>query len=330
VGFSGKRTENEVFFKFTSFLEPGAAYRIADVKKGDAPEMVRTTELAGGLDLSIFETKQVFYTSEDGTRIPMFVVCRKGTALDGSNPTLLYGYGGFNISLTPGFSVSRLLWCQHLGGVLAVANIRGGGEYGLDWHTAGKCDNKQNCFTDFICAAKFLAKEGYTSPDKLVIQGGSNGGLLVCTCANQAPTAMRAVVAQVGVLDILRFHKFTIGHAWTSDFGDPEKPHDFAVAKAYSPVHNVKPPPTDGAWQYPSMLLLTADHDDRVSPLHSLKQIAELQHVAGASQGQTNPLLIKVDTKSGHGAGKPTSKRIDEVAHVFAFMADATGATWAA
>ena len=232
VGFCGKRSLSEVFFKFTSFLEPGAVYHLEDVA-ASAPVVVKATELAGGLDLALFETKQVFYPSEDGTKIPMFIVCRKGLVLDGSNPALLYGYGGFNISLKPSFSVSRLLWCQHFGGVLAVANIRGGGEYGLAWHDGGKCEHKQNCFTDFICGAKFLASEGYTSPDKLALQGGSNGGLLVCACANQAPEVMRAVISQVGVLDILRFHLFTIGHAWTSDFGDPGKPADFAVARAY-------------------------------------------------------------------------------------------------
>lgn len=329
AGFSGKRKLSEVFFKFTSFLEPGAVYQLADFADDSAPpKLIKTTELPGGLDLSMFETKQVFYPSKDGTKIPMFIVSRAGLQQDESNPTLLYGYGGFNISLTPSFSVSRLIWCQHFGGILCVANIRGGGEYGLSWHDAGKCENKQNCFTDFVAAAQYLVAEKYTKPERIAIQGGSNGGLLVCACANQAPTEIRAVVAQVGVLDILRFHKFTIGHAWTSDFGNPDVEKDFGVAKAYSPLHNVVVPPSDGSWQYPSMMLLTADHDDRVSPLHSLKHIAELQHTAGSSTGQTNPLLIKVDTKSGHGAGKPTSKRIEEAAHVYAFIADATGATW--
>merc|ERR1711865_1076858 len=218
----------------------------------------------------------------------------------------MYAYGGFNISVPPSFSVSRLLWCHNFGGVFAVANIRGGGEYGLEWHNGGRLKNKQNCFTDFQCAGKFLISKGYTSASRLSIQGGS----------------------QVGVLDILRFHKFTIGHAWTSDFGDPEKPEDFKVSLAYSPLHNIKAPPEDGSWQYPSVLMLTADHDDRVVPLHSLKVIAELQHTAGSSKGQKNPLLIKVDTKAGHGAGKPTSKIIEEISHIYAFVADATGATW--
>jgi len=328
VGLVCKRSQSEVFVKLLSFLEPGIIYRIGDVATGGALEVVNSTELAGGVDLTAFETHQHFYESEDGTKIPIFVMHRKGLSLDGSNPTLLYGYGGFNISLTPNFSVSRLLWCQHFRGVFAIANIRGGGEYGLDWHNGGRLNNKQNCFTDFQYAAKFLVSKGYTAEKHLAIQGGSNGGLLVCACANQAPTLFRAVVSQVGVLDILRFHKFTIGHAWTSDFGDPEKPEDFEVALAYSPLHNIKAPPEDGTWQYPSILMLTADHDDRVVPLHSLKVIAELQYTAGSSKGQQNPLLIKVDTKAGHGAGKPTSKVIDETAHTYAFVADATGAKW--
>lgn len=328
VSFKGKRELREVFIKFTSFLQPGVIFRLEDVAAGSELASVKTTDLAGGLDLSAFDTKQVFFDSEDGTRIPMFLVHRKDLQLNGKNPTLLYGYGGFNISQIPQFSVSRLLWCLHFRGVLAVANVRGGGEYGLTWHDGGRLKNKQNCFTDFQCAAKYLVSAKYTAAEHLAIQGGSNGGLLVCACANQAPSLFRAVISQVGVLDILRFHKFTIGHAWTSDFGDPEVPEDFEVAFKYSALHNIKRPPTDGAWQYPSMLLLTADHDDRVSPLHSLKVIAELQHCAGASPGQTNPLLIKVDTKCGHGAGKPTTKIIDEQAHVWAFVADATGAAW--
>lgn len=330
AGWSCKRSLREVFIKFTSFLEPGVVYRLADVSAGEAGalETVKATELAGGLDLTQFETHQVFYDSDNGTKIPMFLVHRKGLQLDGQNPTLLYGYGGFRNSLTPSFSVSRLLWCHHLGGVLAVANVRGGGEYGIAWHDAGRLKNKQNCFTDFKFAARHLVDAGYTTAARIAIQGGSNGGLLVCACANQAPELFRAVISQVGVLDILRFHKFTIGHAWTSDFGDPDKPEDFEVALQYSPLHNVATPPEDGSWQYPRMLLLTADHDDRVSPLHSLKMIAELQYAAGASPGQRNPLLIKVDTKCGHGAGKPTSKVIEEVAHIYAFVADATGAVW--
>lgn len=291
-----------------------------------APVPFRTTELAGGIDLSSFETRQVFFASSDGAKVPMFIVARKGVPLDGSSPALLYGYGGFDISLLPSFSVARLLWCHHLGGVLAIANCRGGGEYGLGWYDAGRRERKQQVFDDFQCAARELSRLGYTSPERLAIQGGSNGGLLVCACANQAPTLYRAVVSQVGVLDILRFHLFTIGHAWTSDFGDPGVEKDFHVAKKYSPVHNVRTP--DGTWQYPAMLLTTADHDDRVSPLHSLKFIAALQHAAGGAPVQTHPLLIKVDTKAGHGAGKPTSKQIDEAAHVYAFIGTQTGASW--
>lgn len=326
AGFSGRRDYDDVYIKLTSFLEPGVVYHISNVKKSAELTTEKQTELAGDVDLLAFETKQLFYKSQDGTKIPMFVMHRKDLVLDGSNPTILYGYGGFNISLTPSFSISRLLWCQRFKGVYAVANIRGGGEYGLAWYHAGRRENKQNCFTDFQCAARFLADQKYTNASKLAIQGGSNGGLLVGACINQAPSLFSAAIAQVGVLDMYKFHKFTIGHAWTSDFGDPDIEAEFNVIEKYSPLHNIKRPPDDGSWQYPNVLVLTADHDDRVVPLHSLKFIAELQHTAGPSPGQKNPLLAKIDTKAGHGAGKPTDKVIDEVSHVFAYVAWATGA----
>ncbi len=257
-----------------------------------------------------YETEQVFYHSKDGTRVPMFIVHKKGLKLDGDNPTLLYGYGGFNASMTPYFSISRAVWME-MGGVFALANIRGGGEYGTVWHEGGMLHNKQNCFDDFIAAAQWLIDNKYTCSKKLAIQGGSNGGTLVGACMTQRPDLFGACLPAVGVMDMLRFNKFTIGWAWTSDYGSPEAPEDFKVLYAYSPLHNLKP-----GTAYPPTFITTADHDDRVVPCHSFKFAATLQEChAGMA-----PVLIRIETRAGHGAGKPTWMTIEEIADEWSFL----------
>jgi prolyl oligopeptidase len=305
-GFGGKRYDRETFYSFTSFTTPTTIYRY-DMVSGEST-VFRQPEV--DFNPNEYETKQVFYSSKDGTRVPMFITHKQGLKLDGNNPTLLYGYGGFNISLTPSFSVSRLVWME-MGGVYALPNLRGGGEYGEEWHQAGTKLNKQNVFDDFIAAAQWLIDNQYTKPEKLAIAGGSNGGLLVGACMTQRPELFGAALPAVGVMDMLRFPKFTIGWAWCSDYGSPDEPEEFKALYAYSPLHNLKP-----GTAYPATLITTADHDDRVFPAHSFKFAAALQ----AAQAGEKPTLIRIETKAGHGAGKPTSKLIEELADEWAFL----------
>jgi prolyl oligopeptidase len=306
-GFAGKRRDKETFYGFTSFIVPAAIYRY-DLEASKS-EVFRQPKV--DFDPRRYETKQVFYTSKDGTRVPMFLTYKKGLKLDGNNPVLLYAYGGFNISLTPAFSVANAVWLE-MGGVYAQPNLRGGGEYGEDWHQAGTTLKKQNVFDDFIAAAEWLIANRYTSPAKLAIRGGSNGGLLVGACMTQRPDLFGATLPAVGVMDMLRFHKFTIGWAWTSDYGSSDDAEQFKALYAYSPLHNLKP-----GTRYPATLVTTADHDDRVVPGHSFKFAATLQ----ADQAGAAPVLIRVETKAGHGAGKPVSKQIEEMADERAFVA---------
>ncbi|KAM3369298.1 hypothetical protein ACQJBY_017286 [Aegilops geniculata] len=337
-GITGRRADSEVFVEFSSFLTPGIVYR-CDLSSG-APEMSIYREITvPGFDRSDFEAKQVFYPSKDGTKIPMFVVSRKKIDLDGSHPALLFGYGGFGMSMTPQFSTARVVLMRNLGFVTCVANIRGGGEYGEGWHKAGSLANKQNCFDDFVSAGEFLVSAGYTSPSRLCIEGGSNGGLLVAACINQRPGLFGCALAHVGVMDMLRFHKFTIGRAWACDFGCSEKEEEFHWLIKYSPLHNVRRPWEKGAGagdqhrrqQYPPTMLLTADHDDRVVPSHTLKFLATMQHVLCTSveqSPQTNPIVARIDRKSGHGCGRSTQKIIDEAADRYAFAAKMMGVSW--
>ena len=261
-------------------------------------------------DSAAYETKQVFIQSKDGTRVPMFLTHKKGIKLDGNNPTLLYGYGGFAISLTPSFSVNLVVWLE-MGGVVAIPNLRGGGEYGDDWHKAGTKLQKQNVFDDFIAAAEWLIENKYTQPKKLAIKGGSNGGLLVGACLTQRPDLYGACLPAVGVMDMLRFHKFTAGRFWVDDYGSADNADEFRALFAYSPYHNLKP-----NTHYPATLITTADTDDRVVPGHSFKFAARLQEV----QTGDAPTLIRIETRAGHGAGKPTTKQIEEAADLWAFL----------
>ena len=305
-GFGGRRRDTETFYSFSSFALPPSTYRY-NMITGES-ELLRQAQVRFNPD--DYQTSQVFYTSKDGTRVPMFICHKKGIKLDGSNPTLLYGYGGFNISLQPGFSVSRLAWME-MGGVFALANLRGGGEYGEKWHKAGTKLNKQNVFDDFIAAAEYLIAEKYTSPKKLAIQGVSNGGLLVGACMTQRPDLYGACLPAVGVMDMLRFHKFTAGRFWVDDYGSADNPEEFQALIKYSPYQNLK-----AGVQYPATMVTTADTDDRVVPGHSFKFAAQLQ----ASQSGRAPVLIRIETRAGHGAGKPTAKIIEEAADQWAFL----------
>lgn len=305
-GFGSKKEDNFFFYSFTSFTYPSTSFRY-DIGTGKST-LYQKPDVK--FDPAAFETKQVFYPSKDGTKVPMFITYKKGMKLDGNNPTLLYAYGGFNINITPAFSVSNMVFIEN-GGIYCVANLRGGGEYGENWHKAGMLDKKQNVFDDFIAAGEYLVKEKYTNPGKLAIRGGSNGGLLVGACLTQRPDLFKVAIPQVGVLDMLRYHKFTVGWGWAVEYGSSDNQDQFNYLIKYSPLHNLKK-----GTCYPATLITTADHDDRVVPAHSFKFAATLQE----AQGCDNPTLIRIDAKAGHGAGKPTSKLIDEAADIWSFL----------
>lgn len=306
-GITGEFNDSIAFYSFSSFTVPPIVVKY-NVNTNTSEEFFRPTI---DFDSNNYETKQVFYTSKDGTLVPMFIVHKKGLELNGNNPTLLYGYGGFNISLLPYFSTARLFWLEQ-GGVFAMANLRGGGEYGENWYRAGTKLNKQNVFDDFIAAAEYLIKEKYTSPKKLAIQGGSNGGLLIGAVTNQRPDLFKVAIPQVGVMDMLRYHNFTIGWAWANDYGTSNDSIQFQNLYSYSPLHNIKP-----KTNYPAILVTTADHDDRVVPAHSFKYIATMQ---ASNPNPKNPALIRIQTRAGHGAGTPTSIVIDEYTDIYAFI----------
>ena len=305
-GFGAKKDETELYYSFTNYVTPGSIYKF-DMDSGDS-ELYRKPDIDFNPDN--YESKQVFYTSKDGTKVPMIITHKKGLELDGKNPTILYGYGGFNISLTPSFSITNAVWMEQ-GGVYAVPNLRGGGEYGKEWHNAGTKMQKQNVFDDFIAAAEYLIDNKYTSSDYLAIRGGSNGGLLVGATMTQRPDLMKVALPAVGVLDMLRYHTFTAGAGWAYDYGTSEESQEmFEYLKGYSPVHNVK-----AGTEYPATLITTGDHDDRVVPAHSFKFAAELQ----SKQAGPNPTLIRIETDAGHGAGTPVSKIIEQYADIFGF-----------
>ena len=310
AGFDGALGDRETFFSFTSYNQPTTIYRY-DVASGQASAWAAPKLKFNPDDYSV---EQRFYASKDGTRIPMFVVRKKSTT--GPAPTILYGYGGFDISLTPAYSPTKLAWME-AGGVFAVANLRGGGEYGKAWHDAGRLQNKQNVFDDFIAAGEYLKAQGITGPEQLAIEGGSNGGLLVGAVVNQRPDLFAAAHPAVGVMDMLRFDKFTAGRYWVDDYGYPNKEADFRTLWKYSPYHNIR-----GGTDYPAVLVTTADTDDRVVPGHSFKYIAALQAAEGVGN---EPHLIRIETRAGHGSGKPTTKIIEEAADVYAFLGRFTG-----
>ncbi len=306
TGFDGHIDDTETFYTFASYTTPTTIYRY-DIGTGQS-EVYKKPKVEFNGDA--YETKEVFFKSKDGTRIPMFLTYKKGLKYDGTNPTLMYGYGGFDINETPGFSVSRAIWLE-MGGVYADVVLRGGSEYGESWHKAGMLHNKQNVFDDFIAAGEYLIHEKITSTPHLAIQGGSNGGLLIGAMITQRPELWGACLPAVGVMDMLRFNKFTIGYAWMSEYGNPDKAEDFATIRKYSPLHNIK-----SGVHYPPTLITTADHDDRVFPAHSFKFAATLQ----AAQGGDAPILIRIETRAGHGAGKPISKAIEEIGDEWGFL----------
>lgn len=306
-GFNGEKGDNTAFYGFTSFTSPSSVYSY-DLTTGKSA-LLHASEV--DFDGEQYTTEQVFFNSKDGTRIPMFIVHRNDMIPDGNNPLFLYGYGGFNISMTPGFSISRAAFLEQ-GGVFVMVNLRGGGEYGENWHKQGTLMNKQNVFDDFIAAAHYLIDNKYTSPEKLAIAGGSNGGLLVGACMTQQPELFKVAIPMVGVMDMLRYHNFTIGWAWATDYGRSDDSKEmFEYLYSYSPLHNIK----EGV-NYPATLAITADHDDRVVPAHTFKFMATLQE----NDGGKNPVLVRIETKAGHGAGKPTSKQIDEATDMYSFI----------
>jgi len=311
-GFAGRIEDAVTYYAYADYTTPASIYRL-DLKTGHTA-LWRAPTLSG-FKPADYETKQEFYTSKDGTRVPMFVTARRGLSLDGSHPTILYGYGGFSDSLHPTFSPAVATWLE-LGGVYAVANLRGGGEYGRSWHEAGMKTHKQNVFDDFIAAAEYLIANRWTSRERLAINGASNGGLLIGAVEEQRPELFAAAVAQVGVMDMLRFREFTVGKAWEADYGSVDHEDEFRALRAYSPVHNVRPNVA-----YPATLILTGDHDDRVFPAHSFKFAAAMQN----ADPQGKPILIRIDLRAGHGAGKPVAKRVEETADVYSFVLNAMG-----
>jgi prolyl oligopeptidase len=306
-GFGGRPQDSETFYTFTSFNSPGRTYRY-DLATGEN-KLFREPKIRFNPD--DYEVKQIFYPSKDGTKIPMFISHKKGLKLDGSTPTLLYGYGGFNISLTPQFSISKLAWLE-MGGVYAVANIRGGGEYGRDWHRAATRLKRPRAYDDFIAAAEWLIKHDYTRPDKLAIQGGSNGGLLVGAALTQRPDLFRAVVCQVPLLDMLRYQNLRIARLWIPEYGSAEDADQFRWLYAYSPYHHVA-----AGQPYPATFLLTAEGDSRVDPMHARKMAARLQ---SATSSASRPILLRVETAAGHGQGKPRSKQVEEATDIWSFL----------
>eukprot|EP01059_Diplonema_ambulator_P009350 TRINITY_DN19201_c0_g3_i1.p1 TRINITY_DN19201_c0_g3~~TRINITY_DN19201_c0_g3_i1.p1 ORF type:complete len:718 (+),score=312.76 TRINITY_DN19201_c0_g3_i1:138-2156(+) len=319
VSLSTSLHHGTVFYAVTSFIFARRMY-CYEVDKGASTATLWYEAKVVDHDSTMFEVEQVFYPSKDGTKVPMFMVHKKGMVRDGNNPCLLYGYGGFRVSMGISFSTSLLTFINNFSGVYVLANIRGGLEYGEKWWKGGSLKNKQNCFDDFIYAAKWLQENGITCPSKLTIKGGSNGGTLVAACANQAPELFGCVVAQVGVMDMTRFHKFTIGASWRSDFGDPDVKEDYDYIMTYSPYHNI-----DAKKTYPATLCLTGDHDDRVVPLHTYKYTAEIQHQC---KDQENPFFALIEVDAGHGAGKPTEKVISELTDTYAFIAKVCNAVW--